>query len=442
MNLTPGQVIHDLRIIEPVAEGPHTILLSGEQMCLHRKVALKVLRPELAAHDTIRQKFRNNGRQMAMLVHPGIVPVYDIVETEETTILVCKLVEGIPVWGLGGKIASLDSLLQSASDILLPLKAAHENGLPHGNLHPGNVLFQKDGSLCLSDFGSDFTGRATGRTETAQAFFPPEQMQLSPQESDIYMVGRILTFLATGNAMATADLMPQLKWLVTTLSGQNPEIHSQTAADALPLLKQCKQVNPSTEKPVLPPADRRRYRRFPTTMRVVVAEQRTNASTAKTLMGKISDISENGAFVPTPAPLSEGSFVRLQFEVDPQKVRLDVVGIVRWIEPGSGMGIQFLQVATADGNALRGLVAQRQLDEIQKLISSSSLHRQIIRFIRLRWGVPLSQTQLLGHLGTSRVLLDRAIHELNEVGLLKSDGDMVTGIYPSDEEVATLVSQI
>lgn len=438
----PGQKIGDFRLDAQLSQGARTLLFEATQLSLGRKVALKVLRPELSANAGARATFRENGRRTAMLIHPGIVPVYDIAETPELIALACKLVGGASFWTLGTKVKSVSSLLQTAMDLFLALKPAHENGLVHGNLHPGNAILTEEGTVCLTDFGEP-TGAMTSFTNLSHApFMHPDPKVRGLMPGDLYSVGRVLLFLYDGDAEADIGALPTgVKELVSRLVGEVKDVPLLTATDGVTLLNRIKH-SLSQGNGLLPPPDRRKYRRLPATLPVQVAEQKTAETTAKSILGRIGDLSENGAFVPTASPLTPGSFVRLKFALEPQKISLDVFGVVRWVEPGAGMGIQFIKVSTADSVALKSYVSERQAAEIAKVAAVSGLHRQLLKFLRLRWGVPLSETQLLSHLGTSRVLLMRAVKDLQEIGLIRMEDDMFVGVCPAEEDACEQVNRL
>src|SRR5262249_8051028 len=129
---------------------------------LDRKVAVKVLKPELCGDAEFLHRFRTEARMTASLNHPGIAAVHDYGETaavpdgpEDTAYLVMERVEGEPLASIlvrEGRLApepTLDILEQAGH----ALQAAHERGLVHRDVKPGNILVTPVGKVKLTDFG-------------------------------------------------------------------------------------------------------------------------------------------------------------------------------------------------------------------------------------------------------------------------------------------------
>src|ERR671935_1196116 len=161
--LTSGQLLADrYRLGRRIAVGGMGEVWDAVDVRLDRAVAVKVLKPELCGDAEFLHRFRTEARTTASLNHPGIAAVHDYGETaavpdgpEDTPYLVMELVEGEPLAtilareGRMGADRTLDVLGQAAA----ALQAAHERGLVHRDVKPGNILVTPAGKVKLTDFG-------------------------------------------------------------------------------------------------------------------------------------------------------------------------------------------------------------------------------------------------------------------------------------------------
>ena len=122
---------------------------------LDREVALKVMRPSLAADETFVSRFRREARSAARLSHPNVVAVYDQGEDEGRMFLAMELVTGHTLREVMQAEGPLTP--RAALDILDPvlqaLGAAHSAGLIHRDVKPENVILREDGVVKVADFG-------------------------------------------------------------------------------------------------------------------------------------------------------------------------------------------------------------------------------------------------------------------------------------------------
>ncbi len=161
--LTSGQLLAErYRLGRRIAVGGMGEVWEAVDIRLDRTVAIKVLKPELCGDAEFLHRFRTEARTTASLNNPGIAAVHDYGETaaipdgpEDTAYLVMELVEGEPlaaVLAREGRIAPehvMDMLEQAGN----ALQAAHERGLVHRDVKPGNILITPTGTVKLTDFG-------------------------------------------------------------------------------------------------------------------------------------------------------------------------------------------------------------------------------------------------------------------------------------------------
>src|SRR4051795_13522923 len=156
MTLAPDVTLGDrYRLEQRIAIGGMGEVWRAPDARLGRRVAVKVLKPEYAADPHFVERFRNEARHTASLSDPGIANVFDYGEVGDMAYLVMELVDGEPlstVLARDGRLApatALDIVGQAA----LALQAAHESGVIHRDVKPGNILIRPDGVVKVTDFG-------------------------------------------------------------------------------------------------------------------------------------------------------------------------------------------------------------------------------------------------------------------------------------------------
>nr|WP_231641528.1 serine/threonine-protein kinase [Nocardia sp. NRRL S-836] len=162
MMLTTGQLLADrYRLTRRIAVGGMGEVWEAADDRLDRRVAVKVLKAELSGDAEFLHRFRVEARMTASLNHPGIASVHDYGETasvadgpEDTAYLVMELVEGEPLATIisRGRLTAevtLDLLEQTGN----ALQAAHERGLVHRDVKPGNIMVTPSGKVKITDFG-------------------------------------------------------------------------------------------------------------------------------------------------------------------------------------------------------------------------------------------------------------------------------------------------
>ncbi len=200
-----------------IARGGMTDVFLGHDTLLSRPVAIKRLFPEFAADPSFVERFRREATAAANLNHPNIVAVYDWGSAEGTYYIVMEYIEG----------QSLAELLRSdgplppehAAEIALSVAAAlgfaHNNGVIHRDVKPGNVLLSPDGKVKVTDFGiaiAAFGGAEANLTQTGSVmgtatYFSPEQAQGQSLDhrSDLYSLGIVLYEMLCGRPPFTGD---------------------------------------------------------------------------------------------------------------------------------------------------------------------------------------------------------------------------------------------
>jgi eukaryotic-like serine/threonine-protein kinase len=165
---------------------------------LGRTVAVKLLRREYATEDSFLARFRGEAKHAASLTHSGIAQVFDYGEVDHVAYLVMELVPGEPLSARLARDGALPAevavpLLRQAADAL---QAAHQAGLVHRDVKPGNLLITPQGQVKITDFGIARAGDQVPLTRTGEVmgtaqYLSPEQALGDPATaaSDIYALG-------------------------------------------------------------------------------------------------------------------------------------------------------------------------------------------------------------------------------------------------------------
>jgi YVTN family beta-propeller protein len=189
---------------------------------LGRRVALKLLTPELATDDRFRERFLRESRLAASLDHPNVIPIYEAGEAEGQLYIAMRYVEGTDLDALlesEGRLAP-ERTLAILTQVAAALDAAHERELVHRDVKPGNVLRDTRGHVYLCDFGltkqassiSGLTG--TGQLVGTLDYLAPEQIRGDPVDgrADVYSLGCLLYQCLSGAPPFRSDNEAAVLW--------------------------------------------------------------------------------------------------------------------------------------------------------------------------------------------------------------------------------------
>ena len=282
------------RILKELGRGGMGVVYQAEDPKLKRLVALKAMLPGLAADDAARQRFLREAQAMAAVHHDHVVTIHAVDEANGVPFLAMEFLQGMPMdqWLKGGRKPSIAQLLRLGREIAEGLAAAHERGLIHRDIKPGNIWLDSShkGRVKILDFGLARSGQEdvhltrTGAIVGTPAYMAPEQARGEKVDArgDLFSLGCVLYRLCTGTMpfagntttallMALAldtpksvrdlnsDVPPELADLVTRLLEKEPAKRPQSAREVIQALQavtraSASAVSTATVSAVIPPA--------------------------------------------------------------------------------------------------------------------------------------------------------------------------------------------
>lgn len=224
-------------IVTELGRGGMGVVYKGHEPALNRYVAIKVLSPALAHDEGIKERFLREARSMASLNDPHIIQIYFIGEDDGQPFFAMEFVEG----------ESLSSYLkregrmtpQAAARVMYQtatgLASAHDRGVIHRDIKPGNLMLDQRGRIKIADFGIALTNdvskklTSTGEFVGTPGYLSPEVCtgQRVDQRSDIFSLGIVLFELLTGR-MPFTDESP-LGLLLEVVRAEIPDVRQLNA---------------------------------------------------------------------------------------------------------------------------------------------------------------------------------------------------------------------
>ena len=211
IDLDAGGEFLGYRIDGRIGEGGMGVVYRAHHEVLEREVALKVLAPWLEGNRRAKERFLRESRLAASLDHPAIVTIYDAGESDRVLYIAMQMVEGGDLHEeieRGGPL-SVERTMLLVDQIAGGLDAAHDAGLVHRDVKPGNVLVRGDRAY-LTDFGltrrieDEGTSRLTQEGEFMGTldWASPEQLEQADigPPADVYALGCVMFACLTGHA--------------------------------------------------------------------------------------------------------------------------------------------------------------------------------------------------------------------------------------------------
>jgi serine/threonine protein kinase len=205
---------------EVLGRGGMAEVHEGRDLRLGRKVAIKMLRVDMAREPSFQARFRREAQSAASLNHPSVVAVYDTgedtVEGNSVPYIVMEHVDGSTLRELlnSGRRLLPERALEITAGVLEALDYSHRNGIVHRDIKPANVMLTRNGDVKVMDFGIARAIADTGATMTQTSAVIGTAQYLSPEQargeqvdsrSDLYSTGCLLYELLAGRPPFVGD---------------------------------------------------------------------------------------------------------------------------------------------------------------------------------------------------------------------------------------------
>jgi eukaryotic-like serine/threonine-protein kinase len=203
----PRLLAERYELSERLASGGMTSVWRGHDRVLGRDVVVKVLHPELAADADFRARFHEEAVNAARLTHPNIVSLYDTGEQGTVAYIVMELVNGPTLREAIGRHGPLPppNAARLAREVAAALDYAHQAGVCHGSLKPGNILLADDGTVKVADFSiaraaTEDDPSRTGEVLGIDGYLAPEvaKGETADGRADVFGLGACLFEMLTG----------------------------------------------------------------------------------------------------------------------------------------------------------------------------------------------------------------------------------------------------
>jgi predicted Ser/Thr protein kinase len=229
--LTPDELgrLGGYRVLQVLGEGGMGLVYLAEDVQLLRRVALKVMKPDLAKNDSARLRFLAEARAAAKVRSDHVVTIYQTGEDCGTAYAAMELLRGsaLDSWIKKNRNAPLTEIMRIGRETALGLAAAHEEGLIHRDIKPANIWVESSGRIKILDFGlarpieGDAHLTKSGAVVGTPAYMAPEQArgQKVDHRADLFSLGCVLHRLTTGEMPFKGDTVMAV---LTALAVENP----------------------------------------------------------------------------------------------------------------------------------------------------------------------------------------------------------------------------
>ena len=259
MALGPRSQIAQFRIEQEIGRGAMGVVYLAHDLKLDRKVAIKSLPPDMIENKKARMRFKKEALALASINHPNIATIYDVLEQDpQRHYLILEYIPGKTLTEyIGKKPLKLKKALEIASQTATALAAAHEQGVIHRDLKPGNIKITPDGKVKVLDFGlakategQDLDKLSTltlpGRIIGTPAYMSPEQARGKDidKRTDIWSFGCCLFEMLTASLPFHGETLTDIIDAVLNVEPNLSLLPLETPPQVTTLLRRCMEKEP------------------------------------------------------------------------------------------------------------------------------------------------------------------------------------------------------
>lgn len=278
-----GQTLSHYNILEEIGRGGMGVVYKARDERLDKEVAIKVLPPGALVDELARKRFRKEALALARLNHPNITTIHDFDTQGGIDFLVMEYIPGAM---LSEKLAAgpltENEVIRLGAQLAQGLAAAHEQGLVHRDLKPGNLRVTPDNRLKVLDFGlAKLLGRDTEADVSSSVtqfapedagtlpYMAPEQLrgEKTDARTDIFAVGAVLYEMATGRRPFPETNAPRL---IDSILNRAPETPSNMGM----------RISPNLDRTIMKALEKDPARRHQTAQELLTDLERLGLSTS------------------------------------------------------------------------------------------------------------------------------------------------------------------
>ena len=254
--IVPGTTLGKrYEIVQLLGEGGMGAVYKAMDLELDRLVALKIIRPELAIHEEILARFKQELILARRITHKNVIRIFDLGDADGVKFITMEFIEGEDLNSLikeKGRL-SFAECADTMAQVCTALEAAHAEGVVHRDLKPQNIMVDESGRVTVMDFGIARTMEAGGMTNTGALVGTPDYM--SPEQvmgekvdarSDLFTLGIIFYQLLIGQLPYQADTVQAAMYKRTRVASKIPCEVDRTVPQMLSdITVKCMQLDPA-----------------------------------------------------------------------------------------------------------------------------------------------------------------------------------------------------